>query len=87
MKEHGISHIELIIGMALVGVLASAAGFQYYDWEKKVAAEKVMKVLYSDMMHARMMAITKGREHYVVLGSTAYSVVEDTNDSGSKDGV
>ncbi len=38
------------------------------------------------MMHARMMAAARGREHYVVLGDTAYSAVEDTNDSGIKDG-
>lgn len=86
MKEQGISHIELIVTVAIVGVLVSAAGFEYYDWGKKVAAERIIKVLYSDMMHARMMAVTRGREHYVVLGNTAYSVVEDTNDSGIKDG-
>jgi type II secretory pathway pseudopilin PulG len=87
MKEQGISHIELIVAMAIVGVLVSAEGFEYYDWGKKVAAERVIKVLYSNiMMHARMMAATRGREHHVVLGNTAYWVVKDTNASGIKDG-
>ncbi len=85
MKERGISHIELVVVMALVGVLVSAAGFEYYDWGKKVETEKITKVLYTDMMYARMMAIARGREHYVVLGKTAYSVVEDTNDNGKND--
>ncbi|SPP99602.1 hypothetical protein NBG4_100042 [Candidatus Sulfobium mesophilum] len=49
MKEQGISHIELIVTMAIVGILVSAAGFEYYDWGKKVAAERIIKVLYSDI--------------------------------------
>ncbi len=85
MKDQGISHIELIDVVALVGVLTAAAAFEYNAWVKKVAAERVTKVLYSDMMHARMMAVTKGRKHYIVLGNTVYSVIEDTSDSGSKD--
>ena len=44
-----------------------------------------MKVLYSDMMHARMRAVTEGREYYIVLRNADYSIVEDTNDSGSRD--
>jgi len=85
MKDHGINLIELVVVMSIIGILTIALGFEYYDWGKKFAAEKIIKELYTDMMHARMMAITRSREHYVILGARSYSVVEDTNDSGEHD--
>ncbi len=85
MKEQGISYIELVVVMSVVGILIVALGFDYHDWGKKFEAEKIIKELYTDMMHARMNAVTRGRDHYVVLGASAYSVVEDTNDSGDYD--
>jgi len=85
MKEQGISYIELVVVMSVIGILTVALGFEYYNWGKKFAAEKIIKELYTDMMHARMMAVTRGLDYYVVLSESAYSVVEDTNDSGKKD--
>ncbi len=85
MKDHGVSQIELVVVMAAVGILAAATVHYYDTWVKRYAVEKIVKDLYMDMMHARMMAITHGREHYIVLTDRSYSVVEDTNDSGEHD--
>jgi type II secretory pathway pseudopilin PulG len=85
MKEQGISYIELVVVMSVICTVTAALGFDYYDWGKKFAAEKIIKELYTDMMHARLMAVIRGRDHYVVLSDSAYSVVEDTNDSGKHD--
>ena len=85
MKDHGITLIELVVVMAVISMLAVALAFDYSGWKKRYAVERIVKDLYTDMMHARMMAITRNREHYVILGTWSYSVVEDTNDSGEHD--
>ncbi len=85
MKDRGVSHIELVVVMAAVGIFVAALGFYYDIWIKRYAVEKIVKELYMDMMHARTMAITCGREHYIVLYNRSYSVVEDANDSGKHD--
>jgi len=85
MKDHGFSLIEMVVVMAVTGILVAALGYHYDTWTKRYAVEKIVKDLYMDMMYARMMAITGSREHYIVLEDRSYSVVEDTNDSGEHD--
>ncbi len=86
MKERGFSYTEVVVVISIIGILTAALGIEYYEWVKKVTVERITKELYTDMMRARMMAVTKGLDHYIVLSAGAYSVVEDTNDSGKKDG-
>ncbi len=85
MKENGISSIELMIVMSVIGIFTVALGVDYYGWVKMFTEEKIIKELYTDMMLARMLAVTRGLEHYVALSKNEYSVFEDTNDSGKKD--
>ncbi len=85
MRENGISYIELMIVMSVIGIFTVAVGVDYYGWVKKFTEEKIIKELYADMMLARMMAVTRGLDHYIVFSANEYSVFEDTNDNGKKD--
>jgi prepilin-type N-terminal cleavage/methylation domain-containing protein len=86
MKDQGITLIELVVVMAVAGALITVLVFDYRGWTRRYSVERTTKELYADMMHARLTAVSKNREHYVVLGEGSYSVVEDTNDSGDYDG-
>lgn len=80
MKDKGITFIELMVVFSIIGILMAALGFSYQEWVGKYKVERTTKELYADLMHARVMAMQKNREHYAVLNGGEYSVVEDTND-------
>jgi prepilin-type N-terminal cleavage/methylation domain-containing protein len=85
MKDRGVTLIELVVVISITGILVASAGFTYRDWADRYAVERTTKELYADMMHARMRAMERGREHYAVLNERTYSLVEDTNESGEYD--
>jgi prepilin-type N-terminal cleavage/methylation domain-containing protein len=85
MKDRGITLIELVVVMTVVGVLVAVSVFDYRDWAKRYGVESATKELYMDMMHARMTAMLKSREYYVILGEKSYSIVEDSNDNEDYD--
>lgn len=79
MKNDGITLIELIIVISIIGILVVALGFSFQGWIGGSRVETQMKEMYTDLMNARVRAMSRSRVHFVTLTTTSYTVFEDTN--------
>ncbi len=86
MKSKGFSIIELIIVMAILGILLGIAGMSGRDWLERCRVEGQTKELYADLMNARVSALQRNRVFIVTLAAGQYAIYEDTNPSPDGDG-
>jgi prepilin-type N-terminal cleavage/methylation domain-containing protein len=88
LKNHGITLIELIIVIAIIGILAVALGFEFTGWMGKYRVESQVKEMYVDLMNARARAMQKNRVHFVNFpNTTSYRIFEDTDPAPDGDGI
>lgn len=85
MKNDGLTLVELMVSVSIVGVIVIAAGFSYKDWLRKYNIERATKEIYSDLMHTRLLAVASRVNYIVVLNARSYTVSEDSNENNSID--
>ena len=85
MKDSGVTLIELLIVVGIIGVLIVALGFSYEGWMGNYNVESQTKELYYDLSDARSSAMTRHRMHFAVLEAQQYVIIEDTNPSPDGD--
>lgn len=83
--EKGFTLIELLIVVGIVAILAAALAFSYQGWMGRYTVEKATKDLYSDLMTARVNAMTQQRMFFVTLNATNYTMSADTNENSTSD--
>jgi prepilin-type N-terminal cleavage/methylation domain-containing protein len=80
LKNRGITLVELIIVISIIGILAVALGFEFTGWMGKYRVESQVKEMYVDLMNARARAMQRNRVHFVNFPNmTSYRIFEDTN--------
>jgi prepilin-type N-terminal cleavage/methylation domain-containing protein len=82
-NSKGITLIELIIVLAIIGVLAVAFGFSFQGWMGSYKIESQVKEMYVDLMNAKARAMQGNRLHFVVVNASDYQVYEDTDEDGA----
>ncbi|MCL4491601.1 MAG: GspH/FimT family pseudopilin [Nitrospirae bacterium] len=85
MKQNGYTLLELIVIIAVICILISIAAFNYTDWTIKFGIESQIKEMYSDLMAARMRAMTRNRAHFVSIAASYYTIKDDTDGNGEND--
>lgn len=85
-KHDGITLIELIIVISIIGILVIALGFEYRNWMGRYRVENQIKQMHIDFMNARARALTRNRMHFVTEAANAYTIYEDTSPAPDGDG-
>lgn len=73
-NRQGFSLVELMIVIALIGILLSAATFQFSQYSQKSAIERQTKTLYNDILDLRNRAFYEKRNKAVVLSAMSYAL-------------
>ena len=84
-NNRGITLIELIVVITIIGILIVALGFSYQGWIGGYRIESQVKEMYVDLMNARTRSMQRNREHYVVVAAGNYQIFEDTNGNSTYD--
>ncbi len=80
LNSRGVTLVELMITVSIIGIIAVAAGFSFENWIGGYNIESQIKQIHADLMNARSRAMERNRTHFVVFTSaTTYAIYEDTD--------
>lgn len=86
MNRRGFSLAELVIIIAIIGILLSVTALQFIDYIQKGAIERQTKELHADLMTTRTEALTQRSLKRVVVTPTAFSFISSTLGGGVSSG-
>jgi prepilin-type N-terminal cleavage/methylation domain-containing protein len=84
MNKRGVTLIELIIVVSIIGILVVALGFSFQGWMGKYRVESQIKTKHIDLMTARTRAMTRNRFHFADFPTaTTYRLSMDDSSGGA----
>ncbi|NWF98793.1 MAG: prepilin-type N-terminal cleavage/methylation domain-containing protein [Nitrospirae bacterium] len=78
-ENNGFTLIEVLVVIAIIGIIVVAFGFSFNNWIGKYRVESQIKEMYTDLMNARARAMERNRTHFIANTNSTYSIYEDTN--------
>lgn len=78
-NTRGVTLVELIIVISIIGILVIALGFSFEGWLGKYRVESQMKEMHIDLMNTRANAMSRSRVHFVTVAAAQYTIYNDTN--------
>jgi prepilin-type N-terminal cleavage/methylation domain-containing protein len=73
-KQSGVTLIELIVVIAILGVLAAIVVPNFLSWLPKYRLKRAVRDLYSNMQLAKMAAIKNGSTRTIAYSSAGYTI-------------
>jgi prepilin-type N-terminal cleavage/methylation domain-containing protein len=81
MNNRGITLTELLVVIAVVGILVIALSFSFQGWMGRYRVESQIKTIHVDLMNARATAMTRNRFYLADFPTTtSYRIRVDTNE-------
>jgi type II secretory pathway pseudopilin PulG len=78
----GITLMELVIVIAICGILMGIAGSTLNSLLARYDTESQVRQLHFDMMTARARAVLRNKACFITVTAHDYQIIEDTNESG-----
>lgn len=72
LHHAGFTLIELIITIAVMGIMTGIATISFSTWQKKSKFESQVREMYSDLVDARTKAFTQKKVHGIVFQPNSY---------------
>ena len=81
----GFTLTELIVTIGIVSILLALGGLAYNNWTTIYQIEAQVRKMQSDLTQARLNAMERKRQYYVIMSANKYQIAVDMNYSESLD--
>lgn len=72
MSNKGFSLIEMLVVIAIMGIVMSIATLNFNSWNKKVQIERQTRELFADLNQARIDSVHRKQRHSIVMNPNNY---------------
>ncbi len=89
LNQAGFSLIELVVTIAIMGIVMATATLSFNSWQKKSKIESQTRELFTDLVDARTRSFTQKKVHGIIFQPNSYvmksysSVVEYKNSTAA----
>ncbi len=83
----GFSLMELLVVIAIVGILTGLGIASFASLSKRYDVDNQARRIHGDLSNVRVMAMSKGRTHFVTLNANGYTAYDDSNPAPDGDGI
>jgi prepilin-type N-terminal cleavage/methylation domain-containing protein len=82
-RTNGFTIVELIVVIAVIGILLAIATFGFSQYQRKAKMEEQMRTLYADLMESRSKALYEKIPRTVKVQANSYAVYPAPNAAGT----